>query len=102
MPEKLIPILGLAPEIKAIPIVEPDPTYTIGLIAGPRQPITPLVSAFMREAKRIARIRKVYCIGKRNIMDRYIIFEPAIDRLYRTIRRAVLIPVPVFCFNCHN
>ena len=54
MPEKLIPILGLAPEIKAIPIVEPDPTYTIGLIAGPREPITPLVSAFMREAKRIA------------------------------------------------
>lgn len=54
MPEKLIGIFGLAPEIEAIPIVEPDTTYTIGLIAGPREPITPLVSAFMREAKGVS------------------------------------------------
>jgi DNA-binding transcriptional LysR family regulator len=54
MPEKLTGIFGLSPEIKAIPIVDPDSTYTIGLVAGPREPITPLVSAFMREAKRIS------------------------------------------------
>jgi hypothetical protein len=28
--------------------------YTIGLIAGPREPITPLISALMTEAKRVA------------------------------------------------
>jgi DNA-binding transcriptional LysR family regulator len=54
MPEKLTGIFGLAPEICAIPIVEPDTMYTIGLIAGPREPITPLISAFMAEAKRAA------------------------------------------------
>jgi DNA-binding transcriptional LysR family regulator len=54
MPEKLTGIFGLAPEICSIPIVEPDTMYTIGLIAGPREPITPLISAFMTEAKRVA------------------------------------------------
>ncbi len=54
MPEKLTGIFGLSPEIRAIRIVEPDTMYTIGLIAGPREPITPLVSALMREAKRAA------------------------------------------------
>jgi DNA-binding transcriptional LysR family regulator len=54
MPEKLTGIFGLAPEVRAIPIVEPDTIYTIGLIAGPREPITPLVSAIMLEAKRVA------------------------------------------------
>jgi DNA-binding transcriptional LysR family regulator len=55
MPEKLTGIFGLSPEIRAIPIVEPDTIYTIGLIAGPREPITPLTSAFMQESKRVAR-----------------------------------------------
>ncbi len=54
MAEKLTGIFRLAPEIEAIPIVEPDATYTIGLVAGPREPITPLVSAFMREAKGVS------------------------------------------------
>jgi DNA-binding transcriptional LysR family regulator len=52
MPEKLTGIFGLAPEICSIPIAGPDTMYTIGLIAGPREPITPLISAFMTEAKR--------------------------------------------------
>jgi len=54
MPEKLTGIFGLSPAIRAVPIVRPDTMYTIGLVAGPREPITPLVSAFMREAKRVA------------------------------------------------
>lgn len=54
MPEKLTRIFGLSSEIAAIPIVEPDTIYTIGLVAGPREPITPLTSAFMQEAKRVA------------------------------------------------
>jgi DNA-binding transcriptional LysR family regulator len=52
MPEKLTEIFGLARGIRVIPIVEPDTMYTIGLVAGPREPISPLVSAFMLEAKR--------------------------------------------------
>jgi DNA-binding transcriptional LysR family regulator len=54
MPEKLTGIFGLAPDIRAIPVVQPDTMYTIGLVAGPREPITPLVSAFMREATRVS------------------------------------------------
>jgi DNA-binding transcriptional LysR family regulator len=54
MPEKLTRIFGLAPEIEAIPVMDPDTAYAIGLIAGPREPITPLIAAFMREAKRVA------------------------------------------------
>ncbi len=54
MPEKLMGIFGLAPDMCSIPIVEPDTLYTIGLIAGPREPLTPLVSAIMSEAKRLA------------------------------------------------
>ena len=54
MPEKLTRIFCLTPEIEAIPVVEPGASYTIGLVAGPREPITPLVAAFMREARRAA------------------------------------------------
>jgi DNA-binding transcriptional LysR family regulator len=54
MPEKLTGIFGLGPHVRAIPIVEPDTIYTIGLIARPREPMTPLVAAIMLEAKRVA------------------------------------------------
>jgi DNA-binding transcriptional LysR family regulator len=54
MPEKLTRMLGLAPEIEAIPIHEPDTTYTIGLIACSREPVTPLVAAFLREARSLS------------------------------------------------
>lgn len=54
MPEKLTGIFELAPEIRAIPVVDPDTAYTVGLIAGPREPITPMIAAFMREAKRVS------------------------------------------------
>jgi DNA-binding transcriptional LysR family regulator len=53
MPEKLTGIFGLSPDVRIIPIVEPEAIYTIGLIAGPREPITPLVRAFMMEARRV-------------------------------------------------
>lgn len=55
MPEKLTGIFGLSPDIRIIPIVEPEAIYTIGLIVGPREPITPLVSALMTEARRLAK-----------------------------------------------
>jgi DNA-binding transcriptional LysR family regulator len=54
MPVKLTGIFGVAPEIRIIPIVEPETVHTIGLVAGPREPITPLIAAIMLEAKRVA------------------------------------------------
>ena len=54
LPEKLAGIFGHSPGVRIIPIVEPEVIYTIGLIAGPREPITPLVRAFMMEARRAA------------------------------------------------
>jgi DNA-binding transcriptional LysR family regulator len=54
MPAQLTRIFELSPEIEAIPIEGPGTAYTIGLVAGPREPLTPLVSAFMQEAKRVS------------------------------------------------
>jgi DNA-binding transcriptional LysR family regulator len=56
MPEKLTTLFDLGPGIVAIPIAEPKTTYTIGLIAGPREPLTPMVAAFLHEAKRLASV----------------------------------------------
>jgi hypothetical protein len=56
MPEKLTQLFGLSQDIKTIPIVDEHEVYTVGLVAGPREPLTPLVSALMLEAKRVASI----------------------------------------------
>jgi DNA-binding transcriptional LysR family regulator len=55
MPENLTAIFSSIPGICAVPIGEPDTIYTVGLIAGPREPKAPLVSAIMREARRVAK-----------------------------------------------
>ena len=44
-------LFGLSQDIKTIPIVDEHEVYTVGLVAGPREPLTPLVSALMLEAK---------------------------------------------------
>ena len=54
MPEKLTRIFGLSADVRAIPIVDENEIYTVGLVAGPREPLTPLVAALMLEAKRVA------------------------------------------------
>ena len=54
MPEKLTHIFGLSAKVRAIPIVDENEIYTVGLVAGPREPLTPLVAALMLEAKRVA------------------------------------------------
>ncbi|WP_088345692.1 MULTISPECIES: LysR family transcriptional regulator [Rhodomicrobium] len=54
MPEKLTRSFSLADKVNVIPIGAPDTAYTIGLIAGPREPLTPLVTAIMLEARRAA------------------------------------------------
>lgn len=57
MPEKLADTLGLTERLRAIPIVEPEAVHQIGLVVPPREPMTPLVSALVAEASRLARER---------------------------------------------
>lgn len=54
MPLNLAETLGFTEPIRAIPIVEPDARHSVGLVAGPRQPHTPLVAAFLDEARALA------------------------------------------------
>ncbi len=56
MPEKLTHIFGLSADTETIPIAGESEVHTVGLIAGPREPLTPLVSALMLEAKRVAAV----------------------------------------------
>jgi DNA-binding transcriptional LysR family regulator len=50
MPLNLAETFGFAEPIRAIPIVEPDASHTVGLVAAHRQPHTPLVAALLDEA----------------------------------------------------
>lgn len=54
MPLNLTETLGFSEPIRAIPIVEPDASHTVGLVAGPGAPQTPLVSALLDEAMALA------------------------------------------------
>jgi DNA-binding transcriptional LysR family regulator len=54
MPARLAATLGLTDVLRAIPIVEPDATHPIGLVAPAREPMTPLTAALVAEARRIA------------------------------------------------
>src|SRR5690606_602391 len=45
---------GFTEPIRAIPIVEPDASHIVGLIAARREPHTPLVAAFLNEATALA------------------------------------------------
>ena len=54
MPAKLAETLGLTDTIRAIPIVEPDAVQTIGLVVPPREPMTPMATALVEVARRIA------------------------------------------------
>ena len=54
MPLNLAETFGFAEPIRAIPIVEPDASHIVGLVATPREPHTPLVSALLDEAMTLA------------------------------------------------
>ena len=54
MPLNLSETFGFSEPIRAIPIVEPDASHKVGLIAAPRQPQTPLVQALLDEAMALA------------------------------------------------
>jgi hypothetical protein len=53
MPAKLAEVLGLTEKVRAIPIVEPEVTHSIGLVVPHRNPLTPLIHALVREAKEL-------------------------------------------------
>jgi DNA-binding transcriptional LysR family regulator len=54
MPAKLAETLGLTDSVRSIPIVEPGATHAIGLVVPHREPMTPLVSALVDEARSLA------------------------------------------------
>ena len=54
MPARLATTLGLTDVLRSIPIVEPEETHTIGLVAPAREPMTPLTAALVAEARRVA------------------------------------------------
>ena len=55
MPLKLIETFGPWPDVTAIPIVEPEVTHQVGLIAAYREPHTPIISVLLKRAKALAK-----------------------------------------------
>ena len=56
MPALLAEGLGLTEKVRAIPIVEPEITHSIGLVVPHRDPLTPSINALVNEAKQLAPI----------------------------------------------
>lgn len=54
MPLNLAETFGFVEPIRAIPIVDPDASHLVGLVAAHREPHTPLVSALLHEARLLA------------------------------------------------
>ena len=53
MPAVLAETMGIAAPIRAIPIEDPEPSPTIGLVYPQREPMTPLTAALVAEAHRL-------------------------------------------------
>jgi len=51
MPAVLADALGVSDQVRAIPIVDPDVTYTMGLVVPHTDPATPMVQALIAEAR---------------------------------------------------
>ena len=54
MPAQVAATLGLTDVLRAIPIVEPEASNTVGLVVPAREPMTPLTAALVTEARRFA------------------------------------------------
>jgi DNA-binding transcriptional LysR family regulator len=54
MPARLAETLGLTETLRAIPIVAPEASHTMGLVLPAREPMTPLNAALIAEARRVA------------------------------------------------
>jgi DNA-binding transcriptional LysR family regulator len=56
MPSRLAATLGLTEVLRAIPIVEPEASHTVGLVVPSRQPMKPLTAALVAEGRRAAQL----------------------------------------------
>lgn len=56
MPLKLVETFGASEQYTSIPIVEPDASHMVGLVAAYREPYTPVISALLQQAKRISKL----------------------------------------------
>jgi DNA-binding transcriptional LysR family regulator len=54
MPAKLAETLGFTDAVRSIPIVDPDVTYSVGLVVPQRDPLTPLIAALAQIAREVA------------------------------------------------
>lgn len=54
IPESVVRATGIARELTAVPIVEPEVVHTIGLVMPMREPMSPLATALAAEARRTA------------------------------------------------
>ena len=54
MPPQLAATLGLTDKLRAIPIVKPEASHSIGLVVLARKPMKPLTAALVAEARRLA------------------------------------------------
>ena len=54
LPSRAAEIFLADPQLRALPITEPDATHAIGLIAPLREPHTPVIAALLQEARRMA------------------------------------------------
>jgi DNA-binding transcriptional LysR family regulator len=56
MPLKLVELFGPRQNIKAIPIIAPEASHLVGLIAAYREPHTPIIEALLQQAKGISQL----------------------------------------------
>jgi DNA-binding transcriptional LysR family regulator len=56
MPSRLAATLGLTDVLRAIPIVEPEASHTVGLVVPSRLPMKPLTAALVAEGRRAAQL----------------------------------------------
>ncbi len=56
MPVKMVKEFSMRDRVKSIPIVDPDASHLVGMIAAKREPATPVVSALLKEAKQISEL----------------------------------------------
>jgi DNA-binding transcriptional LysR family regulator len=54
MPARLAQTLGLSDAVRTIPIVDPEVTYSVGLVVPQRDPLTPLIAALAQIAREVA------------------------------------------------
>jgi len=54
MPAKLAETLGFSDAVRSIPIVDPNVTYSVGLVVPQRDPLTPLIAALAQTAREVA------------------------------------------------